>query len=220
MDTEPQKSPGLKPSTPSFFARADSLAKSALVSVGFKQFETKDDAIPETDMTSDMGAGLNSAESFDGDCDYEDGGNLVSPERRAQIWKVLKKAIRDIAKQKRERIVKDAKYAKLCILDAFQGRLKNGLASNSKKSWWIYTIFSIQTSSLLLKLVIYACAFHTFSIFFEPENSCSASTFYYLLQLAVILIYSFDIALKMSYEGLKVSQWYEGILPYLSMMIL
>lgn len=96
-------------------------------------------------------------------------------------------------------------YCKLCILDAFQGRLSNGLANNSKKSWWIYTIFCIQTSEVLFKCVMGACVFHTVSIFFEPENACADSAIYTALQVLVILIYTFDIALKMSYEGIEVS---------------
>lgn len=95
-------------------------------------------------------------------------------------------------------------YCKLCILDAFQGRLSNGLANNSKKSWWIYTIFCIQTSEVLFKCVMGACVFHTVSIFFEPENACADSAIYTALQVLVILIYTFDIALKMSYEGIEV----------------
>jgi hypothetical protein len=91
----------------------------------------------------------------------------------------------------------------LCILDAFQGRLSNGLANNSKKSWWIYTIFRIQTSEILFRCVIGACVFHTVSLFFEPENSCSNSAAYTALQVLVLCIYAFDIGLKMSYEGLE-----------------
>lgn len=120
------------------------------------------------------------------------------------MWNKMKQIIPSIAKDNYDRIERNAAYARLCILDAFAGRLKNGLASNSKRGWLIYTIFSIQTSTWLFRTVMCACVFHTFSIFFEPEHACSSSMIYYLLQLVVLLVYSFDIGLKMYYEGLKV----------------
>jgi hypothetical protein len=109
------------------------------------------------------------------------------------------------AKERRELFARNAAYCRLCILDAFQGRLSNGLANNSKKSWWIYTIFCVQTSELLFQCVMGACTFHTISIFFEPENACANSAIYTFLQVLVLLVYSFDIALKMSYEGIEVT---------------
>eukprot|EP01040_Poterioochromonas_malhamensis_P020024 gene20024-23812_t len=51
----------------------------------------------------------------------------MSVERRAQIFKVLRKSIKQIAKEKRQLTEKNAEFAKLCVLDAFQGRLSNGL---------------------------------------------------------------------------------------------
>lgn len=132
--------------------------------------------------------------------------SVMSPEKKKRIWGVLRASLPVVAKERSMVIKKNAAYAKLCVLDAFQGRLSNGLANNSKKSWWIYTIFRIQTSNLLLKAVIWASALHSISLFLEPEDSCTYSS--WLLKcfhIAVNLIYIFDITLKMSYEGLKVS---------------
>ncbi len=129
----------------------------------------------------------------------------MSAERKTAIFEKLRHAIPVFAKMRRDKIKKNCEFARLCILDAFQGRLSNGLANNSKKSQWIYTIFCIQTSDLLFKTVISACALHSLMIFFEPENACSSSVFMPIFQIAVVLIYCFDIALKMSYEGLEVS---------------
>jgi hypothetical protein len=139
-------------------------------------------------------------------------GSSTSPEsvvcmtrqRRKHILGLMHVAITTAAQQQREIIAKDAHFCRLCILDAFQGRLSNGLANNSKKSWWIYTIFSIQTSDWLFNAVIGACVFHTLSVFAEPTNQCSASLVYFLLQILILAIYTFDISLKMGYEGLKV----------------
>ena len=123
---------------------------------------------------------------------------------RKRILEKLRKYIPELAKERRAKFAQNAEYCRLCILDAFQGRLSNGLANNSKKSKWIYTIFCIQTSEILFKAVVGACVFHTFSLFFEPENACANSSVYTGLQILVLAIYSFDIALKMSYEGFSV----------------
>ena len=125
--------------------------------------------------------------------------------KRKRVWQLIKKAVPEFAKQRRLLFAKNAEYCRLCILDAFQGRLSNGLANNSKKSWWIYTIFCVQTSDILFQCVMSACIFHTISIFFEPENACANSALYTLLQVLVLLMYSFDIGLKMSYEGIEVT---------------
>jgi hypothetical protein len=124
-------------------------------------------------------------------------------EKRKRIWQTVRKNIAAVAEERRRLFAKNAEYCKLCIMDAFQGRLSNGLANNSKKSWWIYTIFRIQTSEILFRCVIGACIFHTLSLFFEPENACANSWVYTTLQVLVILIYGFDIAMKMSYEGVQ-----------------
>lgn len=129
----------------------------------------------------------------------------AATEKQKRIWALVKKNIPRFAQERRDLFAKNAEYCKLCILDAFQGRLSNGLANNSKKSWWIYTIFCVQTSEVLFKCVMGACVFHTVSLFFEPNNACADSAIYTALQVLVLLIYSFDIALKMSYEGIEVS---------------
>lgn len=83
--------------------------------------------------------------------------------------------------------------------------MSNGLANNSKKSTWIYTIFCIQTSTWLLNAVVIASVLHTLSVFFEPSEQCMAHWLFRLYQWSVVVLYAADIALKMSYEGVKVS---------------
>eukprot|EP01031_Cornospumella_fuschlensis_P028758 gene28758-34719_t len=121
--------------------------------------------------------------------------------RRSHILRVLKRSIPIVAKERRDLIRKNAEYSRLCILDAFQGRLSNGLANNSKKSKWIYTIFCIQTSDWMFNSIVIASTLHTISIFFEPENSCPNSILFKLFQLIIVLIYAVDVGLKMGYEG-------------------
>jgi hypothetical protein len=129
----------------------------------------------------------------------------INPERREYILRILRKLIPLVARERRAIIKKNAQYARLCILDAFQGRLSNGLANNSKKSKLIYTIFCIQTSDLLFKAVVFASAIHTLSIFIEPTDTCLNSMLFKIYQSIVMLIYAVDIALKMGYEGPQVS---------------
>lgn len=128
---------------------------------------------------------------------------VMTPERRSEIIQSIRKKLPLIAEQRRDDIRKIAKYSKLCILDAFQGRLSNGLANNSKKSKWIYTIFQIQTSELLLNIVLGACILHICSLFIEPPNACPNSFLFKIFQFCIYLIYVIDIALKMSYEGVE-----------------
>lgn len=130
---------------------------------------------------------------------------VLTPERRLEILTNMRKAIPGFAKARREIIAKNCVFARLCILDAFQGRLSNGLATNSKKSKLMYTVFQVQTSEVLFKSVLMACCLHTLGIFFEPENACSSSVFVKMFQIGVVLIYLLDISLKMSYEGIEVS---------------
>lgn len=129
----------------------------------------------------------------------------MTPERRSHVIHLMRKYIPIAAKQRRDKLKAAAQYASLCIHDAFAGRLKNGLATNSKKSWLIYTAFRIQTSDLLFQAVVTASVLHSLSVFFEPPNQCPASFMFNLFQAAVISIYAFDIALKMYYEGVHVS---------------
>jgi hypothetical protein len=129
----------------------------------------------------------------------------VSTKRRNEIFRALRRSVRIIAKEKRDAMQKQAAYAKLCVLDAFQGRLSNGLANNSKKAAWIYNVFCIQTSSWMFKSVVIASVLHTFSIFLEPANSCPNSILFKLMQYIIMIIYATDISLKMSYEGVHVS---------------
>jgi hypothetical protein len=129
---------------------------------------------------------------------------VLSPERRLEILTNMRKAIPGFAKARRELIAKNCVFARLCILDAFQGRLSNGLATNSKKSKFMYTVFQVQTSEILFKSVLAACCLHTLAIFFEPENACSNSVFVKMFQTGVVLIYLLDISLKMTYEGIEV----------------
>lgn len=122
-------------------------------------------------------------------------------ERNREIKYMFRKHLPTLIKKRADQIEKNAKYAHLCVLDAFQGRLGNGLATNSKKSPFIYKIFYIQTHEYLLNTVVISCALHTLSVFFEPDKGCSASYLMYLFHLIVSLIHITDCALKMYYEG-------------------
>eukprot|EP01038_Epipyxis_sp_PR26KG_P004275 gene4275-6054_t len=127
----------------------------------------------------------------------------IPVERMQQIKKVLREAIPVVARKRFKEIEVAAEYASLCVQDAFQGRLSNGLANNSKKSKWIYWIFRVQTSDALLKLVVYSCVVHTLSVFFEPEYQCTVSLILNAFHFCVLLAYAVDIGLKMTYEGVQ-----------------
>jgi hypothetical protein len=131
------------------------------------------------------------------------GIRVLSVERKEQVVKSLKRAVLTLANDRRRKITANAAYARLCIIDAFQGRLSNGLANNSKKPWWIYNLFCIQTSDTMYNAVVLLSFLHSLSILFEPDNACPNSVCFTVLHYMVILVYSIDVAMKMSYEGVR-----------------
>ena len=77
--------------------------------------------------------------------------SCMSSERKYRVWQLVKKNIPIAAKKRKESIKRNARYCKLCIIDAFNGRLSNGLANNSpefnpKKTEWEYNLFCLNTS--------------------------------------------------------------------------
>ena len=126
---------------------------------------------------------------------------IVSPKRRREILTLLRKHLPALIKERSLKIDENAKYAKLCVLDAFQGRLSNGLATNSKKSKLMFTIFSFQTSESFMNTVVISSFLHTISVFMEPVKGCSSSNFMFMFHVVVALIHFADLILKMSYEG-------------------
>jgi hypothetical protein len=91
-------------------------------------------------------------------------------------------------------------FASLCVLDAFQGRLSSGLATNSKKSKLIYLIFCVQTSELFLNIVVYSSIIHTLMTFFEDDANTSLVQ---LCHVAIFLVQFCDFAMKIFYQGQK-----------------
>ena len=129
---------------------------------------------------------------------------VLTPARRLEIIGILRKEILYLAKKRKDEIQRMASYASLCVDDAFSGRLHNGHASTSLKAPWIYRLFCIQTHPVLFQLVLFSCFIHSMAIFYEPEQGCSSSAMYRYVQLLILLIYAFDVAMKMTYQGFKV----------------
>jgi hypothetical protein len=125
-------------------------------------------------------------------------------ERRYRARQTFRRVINAVYNERKKVMDENADLAVLCILDAFQGRLSNGLENNKKKSAWIYNIFCIQTSSTLFQLVLFVCVIHSFFVFFDWDSQCSILPFMKLFHVCVNLIYAFDIALKIGYEGIEV----------------
>ena len=115
---------------------------------------------------------------------------------------ILKKTPELIEQEKLE-VKKCAEYCKLCILDAFAGRLSSGLASNLKRGKLIFTIFKIQTSEILLNLILFCSVIHSITIFFEPNNPSETTFSIRLLHIFSVLIYIIDVLLKIAYQGVE-----------------
>lgn len=140
---------------------------------------------------------------------FNDEGPKISRERVLHIKSLLRKHLPRLIKVRSEQIAKDANYAKLCIQDAFAGRLKNGLATNFKKDKRVFKmfpitmfqIFSFQTNEILLKTVVWSSILHSILVFFEPSpDSYWAGPLFYV-HLVISLIHVMDVLLKMAYEG-------------------
>jgi hypothetical protein len=125
-------------------------------------------------------------------------------ERTRYLKQQLRKKLPQVIRERMLVIDKNAQYATLCILDAFQGRMSNGLATNSKKSKLMFTIFCIQTSDWFLNLIIFSSILHTFMIFLEPNSQDCSPEFSFFLTLThsiIFFIHFMDVALKMAYQG-------------------
>jgi hypothetical protein len=128
----------------------------------------------------------------------------IKRQRMSYLKQQLRKKLPQILRERQEQIQKNAQYATLCVLDAFQGRMSNGLATNSKKSKFMFTIFCIQTSDWFLNLIIFSSILHTFMIFIEPDPETISPFMSWILtvtQILIFLIHFLDVAMKMAYQG-------------------
>ena len=131
--------------------------------------------------------------------------STMTAERREHIMNLLRKNIAKIIVERRKEIDKDTKYAALCVLDAFQGRLSNGLAKNYNRDPTTFAIFSFQTSDWFLKFVVLTSIVHTSMIFVEPLGpTCSPYTpLVTAVHWAVFAVQLLDVLMKMYYEGIR-----------------
>jgi hypothetical protein len=129
----------------------------------------------------------------------------MSKARKTHILNTMRLSLPGIVRKRRDEIDKCGKYGALCVLDAFQGRLSNGLANNSKKDYMTFLMFSIQTSDWFLNLVVMTSIVHTVMIFFEPVGAeCSPySGWLTLVHWLVFVIQLVDVLMKMHYEGIS-----------------
>ena len=148
----------------------------------------------------------------------QDFSSVMTPERRAYIIQLLAKKISKLVHKRRQDVEKNGAFASLCVRDAFEGRLGNGLATNSSKSPFIFAIYSLQTSHKWMNLVILSSAFHTLLTFMEPscfigvctESSMLNQDWYYTigsyifyLHYLVWIIHASDAAMKVFYQGVR-----------------
>jgi hypothetical protein len=125
---------------------------------------------------------------------------VISSQRRIEISRILRDYCVKVAADRRDAIKKAAVMAAYCIEDSFQGRLSNGLASNSKKSSFMLSIFRLQTSEWLLNLILLASGFHTVCVFYESSGTLPGWV-WSLNTLIVVFVYSCDVGMKMTYQG-------------------
>jgi hypothetical protein len=150
--------------------------------------------------------------------DSDDLSPSMSTERHDYITKLFAAKACKIMYDRRSEIEANGAFAALCVRDAFEGRLGNGLATNSTKSPFIFGVYSLQTDNNWMNLVILSSAFHTLLTYMEPGmmmDTCSDTDwidqsyteiigpylvyFHYL----VWLIHATDAGMKVFYQGVK-----------------
>ena len=128
---------------------------------------------------------------------------MVSSERKKKIIRLMIEAVPNLVQQKQRERLKAAKYGALCVYDALAGRLSSGLASNSKKSKLEFTLFSIQTSEVLLNLILFCSIMHTLCTYIEPDPPSDSSLLIRAFHCFCVFLYVSDVLLKMSYQGVE-----------------
>lgn len=122
--------------------------------------------------------------------------------RIREIIILLVKQVPILIEQSRVEITTNSQYCKLCVADAFEGRLSSGLAANKTRGKFIFTIFQIQTSEILLNLILFCSMAHSLSVFMEPIPASETLFGTRLLHVFCILVYILDILLKIGYQGI------------------
>lgn len=125
---------------------------------------------------------------------------VMSQERKTQVLTLLRHNIPRLVLQRREQLDRKAQFAAYCIEDAFQGRLSNGIASNSQKSRLIFTAFKLQTHNLLYFAIVFGSVIHSMTTFAEDQRYWPIEIF----NKVILAIYFTDVILKIIYEGLAV----------------
>ena len=153
--------------------------------------------------------------------EYEDDEGYttsITSERYDYIVQLFREKACDLIQQRKYEMEKNGKYASLCVIDAFEGRLSNGLATNFSKSRFIFAIYQLQTSFDWMNIVILSSAFHSILIFLEPnigyetcEDTIVLNQNYYnmiapyifYLHYIVWIIHGLDSGMKIFYQGVK-----------------
>lgn len=131
----------------------------------------------------------------------------IPARRRQRIILLLWAYVREAARQRNVAIKEAARSAAYCIEDAFLGHLSNGLASNSKKSETMLTIFRFQTSSSFRTVILLASCVHSVCVFYEGSGATTGTlppAAALAINVLVLLLYAVDVGLKMAYEGVNV----------------
>lgn len=159
-------------------------------------------------------------ESIDEDMgDEELTPSVMTPERRAHIIHAFLSEGCALMRKRRVEMEKNGAYASLCVRDAYEGRLGNGLATNYGKAPFIFAVYQLQTDNNWMNLVILSSAFHTLLTYIEPgcvlnvcsENAIMGSGSYYssiksylfYFHYLVWLIHAFDCGMKVFYQGVR-----------------
>mmetsp|Transcript_6435 Transcript_6435/g.12358 ORF Transcript_6435/g.12358 Transcript_6435/m.12358 type:complete len:1014 (-) Transcript_6435:1303-4344(-) len=144
--------------------------------------------------------------------------STMTRERHDYIIKLFTTNASKLIKQRRAEIDKNGAFAALCVRDAFEGRLGNGLATNSTKSAFIFGIYSLQTNEHWMNLVILSSAFHSILTFMEPGygvDTCSDADwndqsywdiigpFLVYLHYLIWFIHALDAGMKVFYQGVR-----------------
>mmetsp|Transcript_15090 Transcript_15090/g.19787 ORF Transcript_15090/g.19787 Transcript_15090/m.19787 type:complete len:1061 (-) Transcript_15090:269-3451(-) len=126
------------------------------------------------------------------------------PRKRSSLTDTFKNAAKIALDAKNSKTEQNATLASYYVQDSWAGRLENGLGKNSKKSPSVFRAFKIQTSTQWTNMNLVAIFLHS------AIALCDSSVFTKTLSLCCIVIFGFDILLKMTYMGVETyfsKQW-------------
>ncbi|CAM9277734.1 unnamed protein product, partial [Discosporangium mesarthrocarpum] len=145
-------------------------------------------------------------------------GREDSNARRLKMRRLFKQGAGKVMRERAEEMERRSKLAAYFVQDAFNGRLKHGMAEMSRRPWYIFAAFRLQTSKWWLYTIFMCNVVHSLLVFFEnpvaPANGGGGDAgkgagvgghgkWLEVVGLLCVGVYLMDVLLKVSYMGVR-----------------